>query len=248
MRKQCRDFYWLLMGEFYILRLMWFWYLIQMALAPVLQMFLLYMYGGRGNPEATLFAVTGSLAVGLSSAAMLTLGQAIGSLKDQNAFEHYATLPISRLTFLLAMTTRAMIFSLPSFVTILVVGTTVLRLPLAPNPLVVPVVLLAGYSLAALGAFVGFFSPTGQVAGLATQVLAGMMTTLAPVFVTLEQLPAFLRLTSIFVPTTYVARALRAGLTGPVTSELWSDMAILAAFTCGSLWLVSGKLDWRAQR
>ncbi|MEW6524322.1 MAG: ABC transporter permease [Bacillota bacterium] len=248
MRKQCRDFAWLLLGELYSLRLAWFWYLVHMALSPLLNMFLLYMYGGRGNPQATLFAVTGSLAQGLTVASMLTLGQNIGSLKDQNAYEHYATLPISRLTFLLATTTRSMIFSVPSFIVILVTGVTVLRLPLSPNALLVPVVLVAGYSLAALGAFIGFYSPTGQVASLATQVLAGLMSTMAPVYLTLEQLPQFLRVTALAVPTTYVARALRAALTGPVTPALWTDIGILLAFTSASLWLVTKKVDWRGQR
>lgn len=248
MRKHCRDFCWLLRGELYTLRFMWFWYLVLMALSPLLNLFLLYMFGGRGDPRATFFAVTGSLAQGMTVASMLTLGQNIGSLKDQNAFEHYATLPISKVTFLLATTTRAMLCSLPSFVIIFAVGLTVLGLPLSPNALLIPVIIVASYSLAGLGAFIGFFSPTGQTAGMATQVLAGLMSTLAPVYLALEQLPRFLRATAFAVPTTYVARALRAALSGPVTTALLTDLAVLTVFTVGSLWLVTKKLDWRQQR
>ena len=75
-----------------------------------------------------------------------------------------------------------------------------------------------------------------------------MMATLAPVFVTLDQLPRFLRVTSSAVPTTYVARALRAILTGGVTSRLWMDMGIMALVALVSFWLVTQKLDWRVQR
>lgn len=246
MRKHLRDLVWLLRGELYSLRLSWFWYLFHMALSPLLSMFLLYLFGGRGRPEATLFVVSGSLSQALTSASMLTLGQNIGSLKDQNAFEYYAALPISRLSFLAATATRAVLFSLPSFLTILCVGSFALRLPVHFSPLAVPTILLAGYCMAGLGAFIGFYSPTGQVASLATQVLAGLMVTLAPVYLTLEQLPPFLRITASFVPTTYVASALRAALSGQVGSRIWLDLGVLAVITVASLWLVTHKLDWRA--
>ncbi len=246
MKKQWRDFTWLLRGEMYTMRMQWFWYLFYMALNPVLNMFLLYMFGGRGNQTATMFAITGGLAQGLTISSMLTLGQNIGGLKDQNAYEHYATLPISKVTFLLAMATRAMIFSLPSFVIILVVGASSLGLPFHPSLLTIPTVFLAGYSLAGLGAFIGFYSPTAQVASLATQVLAGVMFTLAPVYVSLNQLPSFLHSTAAIIPTTYVASALRSVLSGVITTRTWTDLAVLGAVTLGSLWLVLKKLDWRA--
>lgn len=247
MRKQWRDFCWLLRGETYSIRLSWFWYLIHMALSPLLSMFLLYMFGGSGNPRVTLFVVTGSLAQGLTTSTMLSLGQQIGSLKDQHAYEYFAALPISKTTFILAIATRSMIFGLPSFMVILLVGVTVLSLPLTPNALAIPVVLLAGYSLAALGAFIGFYCQTAQGASLATQVLAGLMYTFAPVYIQVEQLPRLLQSTSVIVPTTYVARALRAALAGPVTTELLADVATLFVFTVGSLWFAARKLDWRGQ-
>lgn len=158
LQKQLRDLVWLLRGELYLLRLSWFWYLFHMALSPLLYMFLLYLFGGRGWPEVTLFVVSGSLARGLTTASMLTLGQNIGSLKDQHAFEYYAALPISRVAFLLATATRAALFSLPSFLTILCVGTLTLQLLIRLSLLILPVVLLAGYCLAGLGAFIGFYS------------------------------------------------------------------------------------------
>lgn len=246
LQKQLRDLVWLLRGELYSLRLSWFWYLFHMALSPLLYMFLLYLFGGRGRPEVTLFVVSGSLAQGLTTASMLTLGQNIGSLKDQHAFEYYATLPISRVTFLLATATRAVLFSLPSFLTILCVGTLTLQLPIRLSLLILPVVLLAGYCLAGLGAFIGFYSPTGQVASLATQVLTGLMVSLAPVYLAMEQLPGFLRTTAHFIPTTYVASALRAVLSGQVGPRTWLDLGVLAAVTLVSMWLVARKLDWRA--
>ncbi len=246
MKKHLRDLVWLLRGELYGLRLSWFWYLFHMALSPLLYMFLLHLFGGRGRPDVTLFVISGSLSQGLTTASMLTLGQNIGSLKDQNAFEYYAALPISRLTFLLATATRAVLFSLPSFLTILCVGSLALQLPIRLSPFAVPTVLLAGYCMAGLGAFIGFYSPTGQVASLATQVLAGLMITLAPVYLTVEQLPAILRATAAFIPTTYVASALRATLSGQVGPRLWMDLGVLSAVTVTSLWLVARKLDWRA--
>jgi ABC-2 type transport system permease protein len=245
MRKHLRDFAWLLLAESYRMRSMWFWYLIMMAMNPLLNMFLLYIFGARANPQATLFVISGSLASGLTIATMLSLGQEVGGLKDSHAFEHYATLPISKLSYVLAIATRAMVFGLPSFLIVLGVGWAGLGLPLHLGPILIPAVLLASYSLVGFGAFIGFYSRTGQVAGMATQVLAGVMTSLAPVFVSIDQLPAILRATAAFMPTTYVATIMRGALSGVVDAQVWTSFAVLAVFTVVMLWLVVRKLDWR---
>jgi len=246
MSKHLRDYCWLVRGEAYSLRLQWFWFLIMMALGPMMLMLMLYLFGGRGDPARVVFVVTGSLAQSLTSSSMLSLGQTIGSLKDQHAYEHYATLPVAKLSLVLAMATRGMMLSLPSFTIILIISRLAFGVSLPVSPATVGVFILASLSLAGMGAFIGFYSTTGQVASMATQVLAGAMTFLAPVYVSREQLPLFLQRTAWFIPSTHVATALRALAPGVAAEQMPHSLLWLGAFTAASLYLVHRKLDWRA--
>jgi len=115
-----------------------------------------------------------------------------------------------------------------------------------PSPVTIIIFILAGYSLAGLGAFVGFFSRDGQTAGLVTQIIDPLIVFLAPVYIPVERLPRFLQYTSRFVPTTYVANALRASVAVSVTSQTWLEIGLLVVWTVLTLWAASRKLAWRA--
>lgn len=241
--KALRDFFWLLRGELFLLREAWFWYLFQASFVPV--SYLLFLWFLVGSAGSISFFVTGSLVTSLSFGGMLSVGQHLGMLKDSNAFEYYATLPISKSVFVAALATRGMLLSLPSTVIVLVFGYLIFGL-------VVPfwasiILLLSAYAMAGIGAFIGFWSPTAQIASLATQVLQTIIIFFAPVFFPLEALPIPLQFTSYLWPTTYAAYALRGAIEGASLSSLWPSILALVAFTVVSLVLVPLKLDWRGR-
>jgi len=202
-------------------------------------------FQGR-SPEALLFIITGSITTALGTSAMLTLGQNIGYMKDAGSFEYYASFPISKPVFILALATRSVILSIPSSVILLSIGAFVFGVPMRPSPITILIFILAGYSLAGLGAFVGFFSRDGQTAGLVTQIIDPLIVFLAPVYIPVECLPRFLQHTAKLLPTTYVANALRASVAGSLTSRTWHEIGFLATWTIFSLWAASRKLAWRA--
>lgn len=243
--KHLRDFWWLLRSQLFNLRLAWFWYLIQMAFVPLSFLAFLWFFMGQARPEAMPFVVTGSLIMNISLGAMLSLGQDIGWLKEQNAYEHYASLPISKAVFLAALITRGVLLSMPSTFLLLAMGAFFFNL--LPNVGALLVLVLSAYAMSGLGAFIGFWSPTGQIANLATQIVQPLIVLFAPVYIPLEQLPYPLQITAHFLPTTYAARALREALTGASLLELWPEILILASFAVVSLVLVPYKLDWRAK-
>ncbi len=104
---------------------------------------------------------------------------------------------------------------------------------------------MGAYSLAGVGAIIGFYARTAEAVGLATQVVHPFLVLFAPVFVPMAQLPAFLRVTSNFIPTTYVAEALRAAVSGRLGPRFWLDLGVTAAFTVVGLALSHIKADWR---
>ncbi len=245
LEKHICDFWWLLRSQLFSLRLAWFWYLVQMTFVPLSFLAFLWFFVGQAQPEVMLFVLTGSLIMNISLGAMLSLGQHIGWLKEQNAYEYYASLPISKTVFLAALVTRGVLLSMPSAFLLFAMG--VLFFDLFPNAGALLVLVLNAYAMSGLGAFIGFWSPTGQVANLATQIVQPLIVLFAPVYLPLEQLPLPLQVTSHFLPTSYAARALREALTGASLLELWPEILILASFTVISLVLVPYKLDWRAK-
>lgn len=242
--KHATDFVWLLRSELFILREAWFWYLLQASFVPLAYMVFMWLLLGREQARVMEFAVTGSLVMTFSFAGMLSLGQHLGWLKAQHAFEHYATLPISKTVFILAVTTRGTLLTLPSALTILLVGQLLfgISIPIAGFG----VLLLAGYSLAGFGAFIGFWSPTAQVASLATQILQTVIIFFAPVYFPAEALPDPLRWSAAAWPTTYAAETLRAIASGATLLEVLPGLLALFGFAAVFTILAPTRLSWRA--
>jgi ABC-2 type transport system permease protein len=230
-----------LLSELFRLRVEWFWYLVQMSFFPVVMIGFIYFLWG--DPRAAQFAVTGSLVVTMSTAAMLSLGQHVGWLKDTNAYEHYAALPVGKGVFVLAIATRGVILAMPSVLTVALLGRLLLGVHL--TALSILVLIVAAYAMSGIGAFIGFWSRDGRASGMTTQVVATAIIYLAPVYIPLERLPVALRFVAQFFPTTYAASALRAVGDAARTAELWRDVAVLGIFALVSLLLVPRRLDWR---
>lgn len=242
--KWWRDFVWLLFGEILTLRLEWFWYLVQVSFGPLAYMMFLWFLLRPEDQNVLAYILSGSLVTSLCTGAMLSLGQHIGWLKDLNAYEYYAALPLSKSSFVFALATRGVVLALPS--TVIVLGFGRLVFGLAIDVAIAPVLLLCAYSLSGLGAVIGFYSPTAEAASMGTQVLSTILVFFAPVFLPLEHLPKILQRTSLVLPTTYAASAVRSVM-GTGRGFPWRDIAVLAACTLVSLVLIPRKLDWRSR-
>lgn len=205
--------------------------------------FLAFVYFLWDDPRAAQFAVTGSLVVTMSTSAMLSLGQHVGWMKDTNAYEHYAALPVSKTIFVAALATHGVLLSLPSLITVTVIGYVALGIRVTGLGLLI--LILGAYAMSGLGAFIGLWSRDAQTSSLATQVLATIIVFLAPVYVPLERLPLLLRLSASVIPTTYVARGLRLSVAGCSIQEVWVDLAVLVGLAAVSLVLVPLRVPWR---
>lgn len=240
------EFVWILRGQMYVLRRQWFWYVVYLSFSPLTRLFFLWIYGGARDPKSHLYIATGSVANAAAASAMLSLGQTIGRLRDQNALEYYASLPISKISFILALATRGVLLSLPSSATVLAVGMLALNLPLTINP--IPALLayfFGAYSLAGLGAIIGFYSTDSEMVGLITQVVVPLLVLFAPVYVPIAKLPSVLQATAKFLPTTYVASCLRSAILGSVGLPYWRDLVVVVIWFFVCLLLALVRVDWR---
>lgn len=238
----------LLWTQLFTLRIGWFWYLVMMSLQPLTLLLFIRFLLGSSDKSIVLYLLTGNIVLSLSLSSMLSLGQDLGWLKDDHAFDYYATLPIPKLALILAIVTRSALFALPSIAIILTIGAWLFDISLTPHPLILVVLLLGGYALSGLGAIIGFYSPNGRIANLLTQIVQPIIIFLSPVFVPLDRLPQALQFTARLMPTTYIAQAMRDTLLGQVSISTWSSILVIGAITVGSFILVEKGLDWRGRQ
>jgi len=252
-RRTCRsvvDFVWILKGQLYSLRIQWFWYVVLLSISPLSYLFFLWYYSASmTSSDTAIYVISGSIASSAVSAAMLSLGQTIASMRQTNVLEFYATLPVSRLAFVLALAGRGVLLAFPSALVVLLIGSAVLNIDIWGRLWAVAVVYLAGaFSLAGLGAMIGFYSRTPESASLATQVIQPLLVLFAPVYMPIQRLPDALQITSRIIPTTYVADAMRGALGGSSMNPLYLNLGVLILSGVASLSLALRRASWRVGR
>ncbi|MFN3346626.1 MAG: ABC transporter permease, partial [Candidatus Bipolaricaulaceae bacterium] len=206
----------------------------------------LLLFGGT-SPERVIYIVTGSSTNAVSLQAGLSLGQRIGHMKARRVFEYYASLPITKTSFILGLNLKALVLCVPSTFTLLMIALLAFNLHLVNPGLFLIAFLLGGFSLAGIGAMIGFYSRSGRIAGLVTQIVDPILVFFAPVYMPQTMLPIWLRYIAQVLPTMHVARLLRGAL-GHVTGGIWESIVILVGFVIVSFILVERGLDWRGER
>ncbi len=228
-------------AELLSLRLNWVWSLIIVLISPLSILFLLYMLVGD-NEDMIIYIVTGNMVMSLVTGTMLSLGQELGVLKQIRGVDYFATLPLRKINIIISYIMRATITTLPSLLVLYGVGKIILHIPMQLHISIVFVSILAGFSLSAVGAFIGIYSRNAEHASSLTQIVQPLVVYLAPVYINLESMPKIIQVIAHMIPTTYVAKALRLSCQGE-----WdiASMAVLFGFSVFSIFLIEKKIDWR---
>jgi ABC-2 type transport system permease protein len=228
------------------IRHLWFWSLVMMSFIPLTMLGFLLLFGDA-SPERVIYIVTGSITYSVALQAGLALGQGIGSMKVRRVFDYYASLPITKLSFIFGLNLKALVLCVPSTLTLLAIALLAFGVRLVNSGWLPVAFVLGGFSLAGLGAAIGFYSRSGQIASIATQIATPILVFFAPVYMPEAALPTFLRYTAWVLPTTHVARLLRSAF-GEVVEGTGQSVVILVGFVILSVILVQRGLDWRGDR
>jgi len=244
-QKFVHDTFWVFVSQFLEIRFLWFWSVVMASFLPLTLAGLLLLFGGLSQ-ERIAYTLTGSLTYAIATQAGLSLGQKIGRLKARRVFDYYASLPISKLSFICGLYLEAVLLCVPSFITLLVVSYLAFGLRIVDALSLLMAFIFGGFSLAGLGSVIGFYSRSAQIASTVTQVVDPIIVFFAPVYVPEAAMPSFLRYISRLFPTTYIARLFRSSFGMEPTS--YYSIAILIGFVILSIVLVHYGLDWRGER
>ncbi|MCP5051037.1 MAG: ABC transporter permease [bacterium] len=242
--KHIRDTLYLVWTQILNVRTGWVWYFLLSSFIPILTLFFLFMVLGYQIKYA-IYVVTGNVVFAVVLGSLNTLAEQMGWMKQNRFFEHYAALPISKFSLITALVIRCTLFSFPAMIAVLLIGKWLFKLPLVLHPMLIVVFVLSGFALSGIGAVIGITSTNSNRANITTRVIFPILVFTAPVMIPIEHLPLILRYTSVILPTTYIANAFRAVLSGTLNGNFWIDMIVILLFTVISLYFVARKFDWR---
>lgn len=215
------------------------------TIAPLFSILALGVFARASGEEALGYVLTGNIVLALMFGVMGNVQSHFHFMKMMGGLDFFATLPISKYAFVLAVVAGFLLLSLPSFFVTAYVGALILGVKLDVNPLVLLVIPACAIPLAGIGAIVGIRGQTPQESDSVNLLITLLLAGLGPVVIPPSQLPGWLVQIGRISPATYAASALRQTLLGPVSPILFTDVLILTGFGLASFFLVGRFLDWR---
>lgn len=159
------------------------------------------------GPSVTARQVAaGSTVLVVAFVALNLLAQRFGALRASGALDHYAALPVGGAVVVLATAAAYATFTVPGALVTALLGAALFGLPLGHLWVLAPVLLLAGASLAGLGAVLGLAAPRPEIATVAGQL--GMSAVLFLGIIPADRLPTVIAAVRAVVPSTYAVDAL----------------------------------------
>lgn len=226
----------------------WSWrgMLLTALIAPLMSIGGLSLFARDSGPEALAHVLTGSLVMSLLFGTFDKVASHFAYMRIVRRLDYFASLPINRISLILATVTAFLVLALPAALLTLACGVLLLDLTLHLSPWIIVVFPLVGVALCGLGALIGITVPSPEEAGSLSSLITFVLVAAGPVIVPYDRLPGVVRAVSYVSPATYAASALRQTLLGmPDRLPLAIDLAVLAALLVGSLILAGRRLGWR---
>jgi ABC-2 type transport system permease protein len=219
--------------------------LISSTITPLLSMAALGTFARDSGPQPLTYILVGNVVLSLMFGTLTNLQGHFVYLRIMGTLDYFASLPVRRYAFILAMVLAFLVLSLPALVVTIVVGSLFLGVPLRLSPLILLVVPVCAVSMAGIGTLIGAHAKSPDDSGSTGLLVTAVLLGLGPVLVPPDRLPAIMLLLGRLNPVTYAASALRQTIIGPLNEQIVLDLAVLGTFALVSLFLVGVKMDWR---
>lgn len=234
--------------QFSLIREAWVWIILMASMFPFTMLLFMKFFTINPTPELMVRMIVGNMVFGIIVMGMNFMGQEISFQKHQGHFTFYASLPISKMNFVLANLLRGLMSTIPSVIILAVLGQFVFDIQFNYSLGIIPVVLLALLSVVGFGVGLGFWSPNHQLTNMLTQVFMMLVTFLTPVMVDMSQLPNVFQWISYIFPTTYATEAMLEIFTVGWTSNLTQNMFIMLGFSIVTYIIITKNVNWRVSK
>jgi ABC-2 type transport system permease protein len=192
-----------------------------------------------------MFLATGAPAISLIMMGLVAVPQVVAQGKTEGSLEYVRSLPIPRLSFLLADLTVWTTIVLPGVIFAVAIGAMRFGLDLSISPLVVPAFMLVALTASGVGYALATVMPP-MVSGLVSQVLIVFVLMFSPLSFPAERLPDWLRAIHSVLPIQAMGEAIRGSLASTTFPLTAGTFLLLAAWCAASLIAAFVALNRRA--
>ncbi|MCA9887597.1 MAG: ABC transporter permease [Anaerolineae bacterium] len=218
------------------------------VIAPVFMIVVLSVFAGDDNPEVLGYVLTGNMVLTLLMEGVNKVSGHFMFIRTNGTLDYFASLPVYRISIILATVGAFLVLSLPAVIATLAIGTAILGLPLNINPMIVVVVPLISISLSGLGAIIGLLARNPAETSSFGLLISMFLFGFGPVLYPVDRFPEIISTLSLLSPATYAASALRQVVLGmPDRIPLTVDIAVLAGIAVVLLWVVNSRIEWRGR-
>ncbi|REE94607.1 ABC-2 type transport system permease protein [Paenibacillus taihuensis] len=234
--------------QFAIVRDSWVWIVLMATMFPLTTLLFMRFFVENPTRETMIQMIAGNMIFGLLVMGLNAMAQEISWQKHDGHFTFYASLPISKLNFVIAILLRGLMSTLPSFALLSIIGQWMYDIQFHFSWALPLVAILSLASVVGIGVCMGFWSPNHQLTNMLAQALMMLITFLSPVMVQLDQLPLPVQWISYLLPTTYAAEALRGALLTGWTHDVMVNCIVLLGFAIVSITATLKLVQWRITR
>jgi ABC-2 type transport system permease protein len=240
------DLKFLLLEQMLEVRTIWHWFLIFSLMMPFAMLFgFTRMGSGLQDQRGLLYIVSGSAIFAAANDGLTAMAIRIGTLRRDGAIVYYASLPISKIAFIMALIISRLMLSLPGMILPILVAPLLYPVQLKFTIWIIPLIILTALALSTVGMAIGVVISSLEMIHIISNALLVILLMAAPLFIPLEALPKPLRILSYALPPSYAADALRYALAGSFGTPFFIDIGVLSAMTLGSLMILPRWLQWQ---
>jgi ABC-2 type transport system permease protein len=212
---------------------------------PLAMFAFLHFLLGRIDADKALYLISGNIVMSVIGICVTTLGQVITNMKNDNAIEFYASLPIKSMSVVFGISVAYLLINTPSFFMVLIAGAWLFDVRVSPHFGIPLFIVATVWALSGVGAIIGSYSKSIQAGTILSLVVGFSMYMLAPVFFPAEVFPSWAQSVSALVPSTFSADGIHAALLGRFGAHEGACLAKLVIFGIALNLLVGLKFKFR---
>ncbi|MBZ0302194.1 MAG: ABC transporter permease [Anaerolineae bacterium] len=229
------------------LRRTWYWFVVFSCFLPIAMVFGFTRIGsGLTDASSLIFIISGSAIFAATNEGLYMLAVRIGTMKKEGTLIYYASLPISKTAFMVAILLSRLIITFPGMIAPLMFGAWLYGVDITLNAWGLIVILLAALALANVGMALGMLIDSLELIQIIVNILLFILAMAGPIFSPMSALPLPLQILSYALPPSYAAAALRSTLNGTMDSTFFANILVLVVMTIGGFILSARTLRWRA--
>ena len=180
------------------------------------------------DPQAASYLASGSFLLSLLLVGIVIVPSAATEARTLGTLDYMWSLPVPRLTYLIADLTIWFVAVLPGLVVSLVVTSLRFNFDLRISPMLVPAVAMALLTAAAVGYAIALHSTSNQVTNLFSNLALVLVFLFSPLNFPAERLPEWLQSIHAVLPIAPMADLMRGSLIAGTHPRTAHDFLVLA--------------------